>query len=216
MIITPAILAKDEQSFRHYLQYAHQLPSGRWHVDILDGSLYDTHCWHDATTVGSVHDLPEIELHLMVRDPLPHILAWHRHVSSLCRVLLDADMPHLEKMLRHIHALRLDASLVLNPATSPDVCAQFVADIDEVVVMGVSPGASGQAFLGEEVIAKIQRLRALFPSLAVAVDGGVHLENVSSLARAGVTRIVAASALWKSHSPLDAHLALQEASKIVL
>jgi ribulose-phosphate 3-epimerase len=216
MIITPAILAKDEKEFRDYLSFAHQLPNGRWHIDILDGSMHDTVCWHDANIVGDIPDLPEIELHLMVLDPFPHILAWHRAVQSLQRVLLDADTFQLAKVIEQVRALRLDISLTLNPHVLPDICIPYISSIDEILIMGVHPGASGKKFLGEEVLARIARTRALFPQIDVAVDGGIQEETAEILAQSGVTRMIASSALWKAASPVDAHQTLQEAAKIVL
>lgn len=216
MIISPAILAKDEKEFKDYLSFAHQLPNGRWHVDILDGSMHGTACWHDANVVGDIPDLPEIELHLMVRDPFAHILAWHRAVRTLRRVLLNADTFQLAKVIQQAQALQLDISLALNPDVMPDVCAPYISSVDEILIMGVRPGASSQKFLGEEIFAKISRTRALFPEIDIAVDGGIQEEVVSLLAKLGVTRIVTSSALWRAASPIDAHQALQEAAKIVL
>ncbi|MEK9157472.1 MAG: hypothetical protein AAB448_05100 [Patescibacteria group bacterium] len=216
MIITPAILAKDENEFRDYLSFAHQLPDGRWHVDILDGSMHDTTCWHDANVVGDIPDLPDIELHFMVLDPFPHILAWHRAVKSVRRVLLNADTFQLAKVIQQTQALRLDISLTLNPDVVPDICTPYISSIDEILIMGIRPGASGQKFLGEEVLAQILRTRALFPEVDIAVDGGIQKEIVGKLAKSGVTRIITSSALFKAASPIDAHHALQEAAKIVL
>jgi pentose-5-phosphate-3-epimerase len=216
MLITPAILAKNEEEFRNRMVFVHQLPEGRWHVDVLDGSRHEATCWHDANVVGDLPDLPEIEIHLMVQDPFTEILAWHRAVPTLRRALIEADTYRLQNVLRQVQALKLDVSLVLNPDVAPDICASFQNDIDEIMIMGVRPGASAQKFLGEEIFAKIARTRALFPSLALAVDGGVRQEIISLLAKAGIMRVVASSALWESPSPSDAHLALQEAAKIVL
>lgn len=216
MLISPAILAKDEKEFRDYLSFAHQLPNGRWHVDILDGSMHGTACWHDANVVGDIPDLPEIELHLMVRDPFAHILLWHRAVRTLRRVLLDADAFQLAKAIQQTKALNLDISLTLNPDIAPDVCAPHISSIDEILIMGVRPGASGQAFLGEKVFAKIARTRALFPEIDIAVDGGVQEDIVGMLAKLGVSRLIVSSALWKHGSPVHAHQALQEAARVVL
>lgn len=216
MLITPAILAQNEQEFRDRMVFAHQLPEGRWHVDVLDGSRHGATCWHDANIVGDIPDLPEIELHLMVQDPFAEVLLWHRAVQSLRRVLIEVDTYRLKNVIRQVQALKLEISLVLNPDVAPDVIVPFQHDVDEIVVMGVHPGASGQKFLGEEVLAKIQRARALFPLIDIAVDGGIQKETVGSLAKAGVMRVIAASALWKSASPVDAHQALQETAKIVL
>lgn len=216
MLITPAILAKDEKEFRDYLSFAHQLPNGRWHVDVLDGSMHGATCWHDANVVGDIPDLPEIELHLMVQDPFSHILSWHRAVRGLRRVLLNADAFQLAKVIQQVQALRLDISLTLNPDIVPDICAPYISSVDEILIMGVHPGASGQKFLGKEVFARIARIRALFPEVDIAVDGGIQEEIVGILAQSGVTRIITSSALWKAASPIDAHRALQEAAKIVL
>ncbi|NBX50636.1 hypothetical protein EBT25_12035, partial [bacterium] len=216
MIITPAILAKDEQDFRHYMQYAHQLPSGRWHIDILDGTMHDRTCWHDEAIIGDMPDLPELEIHLMVQNPSLHILSWHRSVPFLRRVLVNADTHRLDKVIAQVQALKLDLTLTLNPDVVPDICKPFIGATDEILIMGVHPGSSGQKFLGEEILAKIQRTRALFPAADIALDGGVHEKNLSALAKHGVTRAIASSALWKAASPIDAHLALEEAARIVL
>lgn len=216
MYITPAILAKDKEEFRDRIVLVHQLPEGRWHVDVLDGSRHQIACWHDANVVGDMPDLPEIEIHLMVQDPFAEILTWYRAVPTLRRVLIEADTKQLQNVLRQVRALKLDISLVLNPDVIPDICTSFQNDIDEVMIMGVRPGRSAQKFLGEEVFSKIARTRALFPNLALAVDGGVRQEIIALLAKSGITRVIVASALWESPSPSDAHLALQEAAKIVL
>ena len=216
MLITPAILAHNEQEFRDRMFFAHQLPEGRWHIDVLDGSLYNATCWHDANIVGDIPDLPEIELHLMVHDPFAEVLVWHRAVPSLRRVLLDVHAPHLSQILSQMRAMKLDASLVLNPGVLPDLCSPFHRDVDEIVIMGVHPGASGQAFLGDDVFARILRTRVLFPHIDIAVDGGIQRETIGHLAQAGVMRVITASALWKSASPRDAHQELQELAKVVL
>lgn len=216
MLITPAILAKDEREFRDRICFVHQLPSGRWHIDILDGTKYHATCWHDAHVIADIPNLPDIELHLMVTDPFVDILAWHRATPKLKRVLIESDAFHLENILRQVQALNLEVSLVLNPDQKPDICAPYVNSCDEILIMGIVPGASGKTFLGEEIYAKIARTRALFPSIDIAIDGGVTEQNIGLLAQAGVMRAVCASALWKSPSPSDAQRALQEASKIVL
>lgn len=216
MIITPAILAKNEKDFREHLQYAHQLPCGRWHIDVLDGSRHNATCWHNANVVRDMPDLPEIELHLMVHDPLAHISAWHRAVPMLRRVLIEADGHNVIRALIHANILKLERSLVLNPGTMPDVCEAYAKDVDELVIMGVVPGKSGQTFLGDPVFATIARARALFPTHDIAIDGGVNEKNIGKLAHAGVLRTICASALWESPLPSSAHLDLQEAAKIVL
>ncbi|OGL77992.1 hypothetical protein A3F28_03220 [Candidatus Uhrbacteria bacterium RIFCSPHIGHO2_12_FULL_57_11] len=69
--------------------------------------------------------------------------------------------------------------------------------------MGVTPGASGQAFQ-EVALSKIRELRRGWPDIRIEVDGGVKLGIVRKLAAAGADGIVAASAIFDAPDPIQA------------
>lgn len=208
--VLPAILARDEADFRARIQHATLRPAApEWHVDILDGSMFNATCWADPAVVGTWENLPNIELHVMSHNPLPHIEAWHAHVPTVRRAIIHAEIarPH-GAILERIRQLHLDAGLALNPETSLEHIGHLVHLLDVLQIMGIHPGASGRPFGGEAIFAKIRRAKKLFPSLPLAVDGGVTLENARILAEIGVERLITSSALWSQADPLHTFHAL--------
>lgn len=203
--VLPAILARDEADFRARVQHpALRSAAAEWHVDVLDGSMFHATCWADPAVVGTWSDLPQIELHVMSHNPLPHIEAWHAHVPTLQRAIIHAEIarPH-GAILERIHQLHLDAGLAVNPETSLEHLSHILHLLDVLQIMGIQPGASGRPFAGDGVLAKIRRAKKLFPQLAVSVDGGVSLQNAPTLLAAGAERLVTSSALWRNANPLE-------------
>jgi ribulose-phosphate 3-epimerase len=175
-----------------------------FHVDVLDGSLFNATCWADANVIGSWGQLPDIELHCMVQDPVAVAEAWHHHVPSLKRVIVHFEIGRpLTNAVTRLRALGVEVVLAINPTTLVDDIAG--SPIDALMVMGVEPGKSGQAFLGEPILAKLRRAKSLFPNLLIEVDGGVSSTNIGALMHIGVSRCVASSALWKAENPAEAY-----------
>ena len=74
----------------------------------------------------------------------------------------------------------------------------YTERLDVVQLMGIAKlGEQGLPF-DERVIRRVQILRQRLPNLAIAVDGGVNLDNAPTLIAAGATRLVVGSALWRA------------------
>ncbi len=206
MEIVPGILVHDEQDFHEHLFHPGLRKVAKmFHVDVLDNTLVDAIAWADPLVVGTWQNLPNLELHLMVQDPLSHIEAWRIHVPTVRRVIIHIEVGRpLLRILETLKPLRLETLLAVNPATHVDSLEHYLPLISGVQIMGVVPGKSGQTFLGEPILAKVKRARALFPDLLVALDGGVAPNTISRIANTGVQRCVAASALWKAENPEEA------------
>jgi len=179
-------------------------------VDVLDGTMFDASCFADPSVISTWPNLPNIELHLMVHNPLPIIELWHSLIPSLKRVIIHAELARpLGAILERAQALGLEIGLALNPETSLDRVAHHLHNLDVVQIMGVHPGASGQPFLGEPILAKISRCHELHPNLIIAVDGGVSLKTAKNLVNAGASRLVAGSALWSAANPVEIYTQLK-------
>ncbi len=208
----PAILARDEADFhaRIFHKGLRALAS-TWHIDVLDGSMFHATCWADPSIIGTWHNLPEIELHIMSHNPLPHLEAWARHVPTVTRAILHAEIARpLGAIVERMPHLRW--TLALNPETDVDAPHAHYHLFDRVQIMGVHPGASGQLFLGEPIFAKIRRFCARYPH-RITIDGGVTSENASPLLAAGADRLIVGSALWKHEDPVEALHALIAATE---
>jgi ribulose-phosphate 3-epimerase len=86
----------------------------------------------------------------------------------------------------------------LNPRTSVEAVIPWLERIDFVVVMTVEPGFGGQGFL-EEPLSKVKILRE--KGMDVQVDGGVKMDTLPGVLRAGANIIVSGSGVFKTENP---------------
>lgn len=208
--IIPALLIESAKEFEEKLRL---IESGTKtiQVDILDGSLFPNTTWFDAAHVGALRTEVEYELHLMVENPLPIIKEWKKHVPTLKRAIVHAEMERpvgavLNEIKDHLH---LETGLAINSETPLDQVHQLAHHIDMLLIMGVHPGFSGQDFVGDVIYKKIEAAREHFPDLPISVDGGVSKERIHELVNAGATTICAASAIFKNEDPKEALKELQ-------
>lgn len=202
MIIVPAVLAENKEKFLERINHPGLRSVARlWQVDVLDGSMFDRTSWHDSQELTE-ENLPEIELHLMVKNPLPEIEAWKTNVPALKRAIVHAELDRpIGAVLQRIRELKIEAGLALNPETPIELLRNHANEIDFLLIMGVHPGASGREFLGEPILEKIRDIKKLYPELKVGIDGGVNLKNAADLIAAGVHEFCMASALFETANP---------------
>lgn len=214
--ILPAVCANDRFDFlarieNHDLRAACPL----WHIDILDGSLFDATCFADPTQLLG-EDLPNMELHLMVKNPLPAFEAWmsafpHQIQNAIFHAEIDRPAG---AVIERIHAQRVKVGLALNPETPVELIHEYAREIDLLLLMGVHPGASGRPFLGEMILEKIQEAKRHWPDLMIRVDGGVRCETIGTMMARGADSVCAASALWSSPNPGEALVKLQKCATL--
>lgn len=213
--ILPAILAASPDDLQEKLFFpGFWQPGMTAHIDILDGTMFGATCFCDPAAIsrranGDVSTMAAVELHLMVQNPLPIIETWATLIPQTTRAIIhmEIDRP-LDPILAAIKNLNLETGVALCPKTPVDLIDTLTTHPDRVLVMGIEPGASGRPFLGEPILAKIRRLRALHHSLTITVDGGVTQENAQSIIASGANALIAASAIWNSAHPKDAYTQL--------
>jgi ribulose-phosphate 3-epimerase len=102
--------------------------------------------------------------------------------------------------LRQIKSLGCRAGAVLNPETPVAAIGPALKEAELILVMSVHPGYSGQSFI-PETIAKVSEIRkkldALRSSAWLEVDGGIDMETLPKMKKAGATAFVAATAVFK-------------------
>ncbi len=210
--IIPALLVESQEQFEQQLKLVENEVS-TVQVDILDGSVFDKTSWFDAEAVGQIKTPVEFELHLMVENPLPIIDAWAKHVPSTVRAIIHAELDRpLGTIVEWIHQNdKLEAGIALNPETPIDEIHHVVQQVDQILVMGVHPGASGQEFgdsrhgiSGQAILEKIERISHRYPEITLGVDGAVSLERAPELKKRGASRLCIASAIFKADDPKQA------------
>ena len=140
----------------------------------------------------------EIDVHLMVQpvDQLIHSFA----LAGATRINIHPESTlHLDRSLQLIHNLGCKVGLVLNPSTTQDCLAFCAHRLDSIMIMTVNPGFGGQELI-PQMFEKISIIHNLYPHIPISVDGGIRLENMPTLARAGATQFVAGSAIFNQQN----------------
>lgn len=207
--IRPAILAKDESEFRAKVEKVRALGLAL-HIDVMDGKFVPQTTWAPPERMREIiGDLP-FEAHLMVADPDAAVPFWFLNGAE--RVIFHAEAETDHVRICHDAGDRcLDLSLAINPPTDLAEHTATLDDLQHVMVMGVTPGMSGQPFQ-PVAFDKIRALKKAKPTVRIAIDGGVKPSNAAALAAAGVDVIIAGSALTDQDDPAAA---LEEFRKAV-
>ena len=143
-----------------------------------------------------------IDVHLMVEPVDDLILSFANAGADIITFHPEASR-HIDRSLQLIKNAGKQAGLVLNPATSIQVVEHVLDKLDVVLLMSVNPGFGGQSFI-EHTLTKLQQMRQLLDAyetqtgrhIALEVDGGVKVENIAKIARAGADTFVAGSAIF--------------------
>lgn len=141
-----------------------------------------------------------IDVHLMV-SPVDRLIGDFAKAGASFITFHPEASNHVDRSLQLIRDQGCKAGLVLNPATSLD-CLKYVMDrLDMILVMSVNPGFGGQKFI-PSALQKLRELRRLIDEsgydIRLEVDGGVTVNNIGEVARAGADMFVAGSAIFNS------------------
>lgn len=142
----------------------------------------------------------QIDVHLMV-TPVDALINEFANAGANWISFHPEASHHVDRSLQLIRDLGCKAGLVLNPATPPD-CLEYVMDkLDLILLMSVNPGFGGQKFI-PGTLRKLEQVRNLIErsgrAIRLEVDGGVTVENIAQIARAGADMFVAGSAIFGS------------------
>ena len=143
-----------------------------------------------------------IDVHLMVK-PVDRIVPDFAKAGANIITFHPEASDHIDRTLSLIRESGCKAGLVFNPATSLSNMDHVMDNLDLVLLMSVNPGFGGQAFIRES-LRKLTTARAKVDAykkasgreILVEIDGGVKVDNIAEIARAGADTFVAGSAIF--------------------
>jgi len=145
------------------------------------------------------HAKKTIDVHLMIVNPDQYIEEFAKSGADVITVHYEA-CPHLHRTIQLIHSFGLKAGVALNPHTDVSVLNSVIKDIDMVLIMSVNPGFGGQNFI-PSVLDKISTLRQSIDdknlNIRLEVDGGIKLDNIAEVSKAGADTFVSGSAIFR-------------------
>jgi ribulose-phosphate 3-epimerase len=214
--IAPSILSANFAKLGEAVKLAEKAGADIIHVDIMDGHFVPN-LTLGPRLVASIRretNLP-IDVHLMVEDPRAFIPLFHEAGADWISLHVEATA-HLHKDLTMIRGLGRKAGAALNPATPIDTLKEVLGELDFILVMSVNPGWGGQSFIPScrEKIRKLRDwIRAEKRDIPIEVDGGIKLDNVEDIIRAGTEIVVAGSAIFEAPDPAGVIRAMKEIAR---
>lgn len=171
------------------------------HVDIMDGFYVDRVAGNiDEIRSIRAHTNAHLHVHLMTESP--NVWAADAVSAGADTVILSTNTSGLRSAIRTVRSAGRRVGIALNPESSVTLLKPIIREIDEVMIMSVAPGASGQTF-DTSVLNKISVLNATRQKyglkFVISVDGGINPETAQMCWDAGANLLISGSYL--AHAP---------------
>jgi ribulose-phosphate 3-epimerase len=196
--ISPSILSADFANLQADLDSI--IGADLVHVDVMDGHFVPnlTIGLPVVRRISEVTELP-LDVHLMIENPDLWAAKYAEFSHSVTFHYEAAIDP--QSTISSIRAAGAKVALAIRPNTAFEDIAHLCADLDMLLVMTVEPGFGGQKLI-DKALEKVSLARSFADqeglSLSLQVDGGVTVENISSIARAGADTFVAGTAVFEA------------------
>jgi ribulose-phosphate 3-epimerase len=200
--IAPSILSADFARLGEEVEAVLAAGADLVHFDVMDNHFVPN------LTIGPLvcaalrkHGIKApIDVHLMI-EPVDRIVPDFAAAGATYISFHPEASWHVDRTIELIREHGCKPGLVFNPATPLEYLNYTLPKLDMVLLMSVNPGFGGQKFIGSALgkLAEVRRrIDALGRPVRLEIDGGVKVDNIAEIARAGADTFVAGSAIFGS------------------
>ena len=199
-VIAPSILSADFARLGAEVEAVLAAGADWVHFDVMDNHYVPN------LTIGPLvcsalrkHGIKApIDVHLMV-EPVDALVPEFAEAGATWISFHPEASRHVDRTIQLIRDAGCRPGIVLNPATPLSWLDHTLHAVDLVLLMSVNPGFGGQKFI-EPVLGKLaetrRRIDASGREVRLEIDGGVKLDNIGAIARAGADTFVSGSAIF--------------------
>ncbi|MGA2420069.1 MAG: ribulose-phosphate 3-epimerase [Candidatus Acidiferrum sp.] len=206
--LAPSVLACDFSQLAAESRLALQGGATVLHLDVMDGHFVPNITFGPPVIAALRKALPDavFDCHLMIESPDDLIPAFAEAGANWISVHQEACI-HLDRTLHLIEHHGCRPGVVINPATPVHMLDEVLDIVHHVLVMSVNPGFGGQKFIPNaldkmETLVQLREKHSL--NFRIEVDGGVAMDTVAEVVRAGAELLVAGSAVF-GHGDIPGH-----------
>ena len=200
-MIAPSIIAGDMTNLEKEVKRCDDGRADYIHLDVMDGKFVPNTTF-DHIKIKELRPFTIIpfDTHLMINEPVKHVRDYVDAGSDI--ITVHAEVCN-ESSFGEIHDIlksnQISVGLAINPDTElPDWSRKFIPSLDQLIVMSVVPGKSGQKYI-ELSHEKTQKLVQILNECRfdgyIEADGGVTLDNVGACFADGARAFVGGSAI---------------------
>lgn len=204
--IFPSLIANDILNLESEIKKLEPHCDG-FHLDVMDFHFVDNLTW-GPQFINAIRNVTykQLEIHLMVDFPEKYIPRFKLNSNDIVSIHYESPSNYtLEELFKDIKARNWLASLALSPNVSIDSVQKFGKLVDQVLLMSVRPGFSGQDFLSSSIerLKNLINLRKNYDcAFDISMDGGINFNTLDPLVINGVGQVTVGSGIFNQPDPV--------------